>query len=51
MRRSEIDPCWYYVFEKDLVVHILVHVDDYIIATNSKAWKNWFVNDYFASQY
>ena len=32
-------------------MHILVHVDDYIIATNSKAWKDWFVNEYYASHY
>ena len=51
MQKSAVDPCWYFIQHKELVVHILVHVDDYIIATNSEAWKDWFVNEYYASRY
>jgi len=41
--KSDVEPCWYYIKQGGLIVHILVHVDDYIIATNSAAWKHWFV--------
>ena len=51
MQKNAVDPCWYFIQHKELVVHILVHVDDYIIATNSEAWKDWFVNEYYASRY
>jgi hypothetical protein len=44
MQKSNVELCWYYIRQKGLVVHILVHVDDYIIATNSPVWKKWFVD-------
>lgn len=50
MQKSNVEPCWYYIRQKGLVVHILVHVDDYIIATNSPVWKKWFV-DYFSEHF
>jgi len=41
--KSDVEPCWYYIKQGGLIVHILVHVDDFIIATNSVAWKHWSV--------
>ena len=29
--------------QRDLIVYILVHVDDYMIATNSLSWKEEFI--------
>jgi hypothetical protein len=51
MQKSKVDPCWYFLKRKGLTVHVLVHVDDYIIATNSKEWKDWFVHTHFAKHY
>ena len=43
MQRSKVETCWYYLIKWDLIVYILVHVDDYMIATNSLSWKEEFI--------
>ena len=50
MKRSEVETCWYYLIQDDLIVYILVHVDDYMIATNSPSWKEEFIN-YFQGHF
>jgi hypothetical protein len=43
MKQSLVEPCLYYIIENDLIVLISVHVDDYLVATNSNEWyKNFF---------
>ena len=45
LRRSDVDPCLYFIVDltKHLIVLISVHVDDYIIATNQQHWRESFV--------
>eukprot|EP00854_Cymbomonas_tetramitiformis_P034363 gene34363-biopygen27177 len=43
MRRSDIEPCLYYIRDSDITVIILAYVDDYIVATNSRSWYDSFV--------
>ncbi|KAK3287173.1 hypothetical protein CYMTET_5303 [Cymbomonas tetramitiformis] len=43
MRRSEFEPCRYFIRNAELAVIILAYVDDYIIATDSKDWYDTFV--------
>jgi hypothetical protein len=31
---------------RPLIVHVLVHIDDYIIATNQPQWKEYFIDYY-----
>jgi hypothetical protein len=51
MRRNAAEPCWYTLTRADgLVAHLLVYVDDYLLATNSVAFHDWFVA-YFNKSY
>jgi hypothetical protein len=51
MRRNATEPCWYTLTRADgLVAHLLVYVDDYLLATNSVAFHEWFVA-YFNKSY
>ncbi|KAK3235825.1 hypothetical protein CYMTET_53986 [Cymbomonas tetramitiformis] len=50
MRRSDVEPCLYYIRDSDITVIILAYVDDYICATNSRSWYDNFVTT-FNSQY
>ncbi|KAK3239766.1 hypothetical protein CYMTET_50334 [Cymbomonas tetramitiformis] len=50
MRRSNVEPCLYYIRDSDITVIILAYVDDYICATNSRSWYDNFVTT-FNSQY
>ncbi|KAK3250613.1 hypothetical protein CYMTET_40017 [Cymbomonas tetramitiformis] len=50
MRRSDVEPCLYYIQDSDITVIILAYVDDYICATNSRSWYDNFVTT-FNSQY
>ena len=46
MQKCEVEPCLYFIIKPKLTVLIRVHVDDYMIATNSLKWKEWFVGYY-----
>ena len=50
MRQSPIDPSFYYLIEGSLIVLLLVHVDDYMAATNQDTWWPWFIK-YFNESY
>ncbi|KAK3273790.1 hypothetical protein CYMTET_17989 [Cymbomonas tetramitiformis] len=50
MRRSDVEPCLYFIRDSDITVIILAYVDDYIVATDSSAWYDSFVAA-FNSQY
>ncbi|KAK3284157.1 hypothetical protein CYMTET_8180 [Cymbomonas tetramitiformis] len=50
MRRSDVEPCLYYIRDSDITVIILAYVDDYLVATNSRSWYDNFVAA-FNSQY
>ncbi|KAK3282268.1 hypothetical protein CYMTET_9991 [Cymbomonas tetramitiformis] len=50
MRRSDVEPCLYYIRDSDITVIILAYVDDYLCATNSRSWYDSFVAT-FNSQY
>ncbi|KAK3263746.1 hypothetical protein CYMTET_27477 [Cymbomonas tetramitiformis] len=50
MRRSDVEPCIYYIRDSDITVIILAYVDDYLVATNSRSWYDNFVTA-FNSQY
>jgi hypothetical protein len=43
IRRSQIDPCFYYLISDSDIILINVHVDDYIFATNNKRRYQDFV--------
>ena len=34
----------YYIISKDIIIFILVHVDDYLLASNSKKYIKNFIN-------
>jgi hypothetical protein len=42
LRRSVIEPTLYFIFTEELVVLILTHVDDCIIASNNQHWVQKF---------
>ena len=44
--RSNVDPCFYYLFAPSLVVFLIVTVDDYAIATSSPSWYKEFLSNY-----
>ncbi|KAK3248576.1 hypothetical protein CYMTET_41961 [Cymbomonas tetramitiformis] len=50
MRRSDVEPCLYFIRDSDITVIILAYVDDYIVATDSSTWYDSFVAA-FNSQY
>ncbi|KAK3244686.1 hypothetical protein CYMTET_45714 [Cymbomonas tetramitiformis] len=50
MRRSDVEPCLYYIRDSDITIIILAYVDDYLVATNSRSWYDNFVAA-FNSQY
>ena len=50
MRKSTKETCWYFLYQGDLVAHILVHVDDYLCGCNQPEWFTWFVK-YFGDTY
>jgi hypothetical protein len=50
MRKSTKETCWYFLYQGDLVAHVLVHVDDYLCGCNQPAWFTWFVK-YFGDTY
>ncbi|KAK3278942.1 hypothetical protein CYMTET_13150 [Cymbomonas tetramitiformis] len=43
MRKRDVEPCLYFIRDKDLMVIILAYVDDYLVATDSKPWYDGFV--------
>ncbi|KAK3256629.1 hypothetical protein CYMTET_34246 [Cymbomonas tetramitiformis] len=43
MRRSDVEPCLYFIRDSDITVIILAYVDDYIVATDSRTWYDSFV--------
>ena len=44
LKRSEVDPCLYIIFEDNLIVIIFsTHVDDYIVGSNSQQWYDNFI--------
>ena len=55
MRRSNTEASWY-VYEKDLgkptevIAHVLVYVDDYLVCCNDPEFYDWFVK-FFARTY
>jgi hypothetical protein len=46
IRRSQVDPCLYFIIDHStaLIILITVHVDDYVVASNSKNWKTSFIS-------
>ncbi|POM77221.1 Integrase catalytic core protein [Phytophthora palmivora] len=44
-QRSLTEPCLYYLFEDDTIVYVLVYVDDILVATNSKQFKDQLFMD------
>ena len=50
MRQSSLDPALYYLVQDSLIVILLVHVDDYMVATNQDTWWPWFIK-YFSKSY
>jgi len=46
LQRSRAEPCLYFLWTSDLKVLILVHVDDYVICTNSPSWYRSFMNKF-----
>ncbi|KAK3235577.1 hypothetical protein CYMTET_54232 [Cymbomonas tetramitiformis] len=50
MRRSDVEPCLYFIRDSDITVVILAYVDDYIVATDSRSWYDNFVTA-FNSKY
>ncbi|KAK3276922.1 hypothetical protein CYMTET_15028 [Cymbomonas tetramitiformis] len=50
MRRSDVEPCLYYIRDSGITVIILAYVDDYLVATDSRSWYDSFVAA-FNSQY
>ena len=50
LSKSPVDPCLYFKVETNFMVLILVHTDDYLIATNSQDyWKS--LTDAFQAKY
>jgi len=43
LRRSSVEPCLYYLYTNELKILILTHVDDYIVASSSRAWTLDFI--------
>ena len=50
MKRSTKETCWYFLQQGDLIAHVLVHVDDYLVGTNQPEWFTWFVK-FFGNTY
>ena len=50
MSRSHTEASWYHYHKGDVVAHVLVYVDDYIVCTNSPAWYKGFVK-HFSNTY
>ena len=50
MKRSTKQTCWYFLQQGDLIAHVLVHVDDYLVGTNQPEWFTWFVK-FFGNTY
>lgn len=43
-RKSKVDPCLYVIVERELVVLISTHVDDYVVASTSDEWYQGFLS-------
>ncbi|KAK3258690.1 hypothetical protein CYMTET_32274, partial [Cymbomonas tetramitiformis] len=43
MRRSDVEPCLYFICDGDLTIFILFYVDEYLVATDYKDWYHAFV--------
>ena len=43
LKKSETEPCLYYIWTNELKVVISTHVDDYVIGTDSPEWYSTFV--------
>jgi hypothetical protein len=43
-QRSAVEPCLYFIVSKELTILILVHVDDYVIASNSPAYRDAYLD-------
>ncbi|KAK3240939.1 hypothetical protein CYMTET_49259 [Cymbomonas tetramitiformis] len=48
MKRSDVEPCLYFIRDSTLQVIILAYVDDYLVATNDKSWYDTFVSSFHA---
>ncbi|KAK3238667.1 hypothetical protein CYMTET_51338, partial [Cymbomonas tetramitiformis] len=42
VRKSDVEPCLYFIRDKDLMVIILAYMDDYLVATD-KSWYDSFI--------
>ena len=40
---SPVEPCLYYVYQPDLIALVVVHVDDFMVASTDSDWKNRFI--------
>jgi hypothetical protein len=49
-QRRAVEPCLYFIVSKELTILILVHVDDYVIASNSPAYRDAYL-DAFETKY
>jgi hypothetical protein len=49
-QRSAVEPCLYFIVSKEVTILILVHVDDYVIAPNSPAFRDAYL-DAFEAKY
>jgi hypothetical protein len=49
LRRSSVDPCFYYILTSSLTVFMVLTVDDYAVATNQPDWYTNFVKIYGAT--
>jgi hypothetical protein len=49
-QRSAVEPCLYFIVSKEITILILVHVDDYVIASNSPAHRDSYL-DAFEAKY
>jgi hypothetical protein len=49
-QRSAVEPCLYFIVSKEITILILVHVDDYVIASNSPAYRDSYL-DAFEAKY
>jgi hypothetical protein len=43
-----VEPCLYFIVSKELTILILVHVDDYVIASNSPAYRDSYLDAFEA---
>ena len=46
--QSTVDPCMFFIRTEELFVILIVHVDDYVVATNNREWYDDFITKFNA---